>query len=101
MNNIFETMCIYAPKGHKLKVTEQTFNNGYDLDKELITKYLEINKEYTVNFTNIGQSHTDVILKEFPDIAFNSVNFIDVNPVSKEDINKHPFIKSHPFLIKK
>lgn len=101
MNNIFETMCIYAPEGHKVKVTEYTKNNGYQYDTDLVIKHLIVGQEYTVHHTIVDNTHTDVVLKEFPNIEFNSVNFVDVNPVSKEDMNKHPFMKLHPFLIKK
>jgi len=51
---------------------------GYTSDKEQVAKLLEIEKIYTVDYTNVGGSHTDVYLEEFPSESFNSVNFVDV-----------------------
>jgi len=72
------TMNIYSKKGDKIKVTINTKYNGYTYDKELVEKYLEIDKEYTVEKTIVDRYHTDVILQEFPNKMFNSVNFENV-----------------------
>jgi hypothetical protein len=85
----FESMNIYALKGHKVKVTEQSSISGWDGDSEKVKKHLEIGKEYTVEKTHVHQSSTDVFLQEFPDMHFNSVNFVDVKPKSEEDNKKH------------
>lgn len=73
-----KTMNIRAHPGTKVKVTEQTAQNGYKGDQENIKKWLEIEKIYTVAYTEVGQSHTSVILQELPEKRFNSVNFIEV-----------------------
>lgn len=83
-------MNIYATSGHKVKVTEETATWGYDSDEEIVAKYLEVEKEYTVDFTDVGGSHTSVYLKEFPNISFNSVNFVDVIELTEEDEQEHP-----------
>ena len=82
-------MNIYALEGHKVKVTEDTMNNGNNCDKNKIKKLCELNKEYTINFTNVGSWSTAVYLKEFPGESFNSVNFEDVIEQSEEDDKLH------------
>lgn len=83
-------MNIYALPGHKVKITAETIKNGYELDQELVKKYLELEKEYEIDHTNISGFHTSVYLKEFPNISFNSVSFEDVIEQSEEDNELHP-----------
>ena len=45
------------------------------IDSELAAKYLEVSKEYTVDYSEIFDLHTKVYLKEFPGIEFNSLVF--------------------------
>lgn len=85
-----KTMNIWALKGHIVKVTEATVNNGYDFDSEKVKKNLEIEKHYTVKYTNVGQSSTQVVLQEFPDLKFNSVNFVSVTQQPEELNQAHP-----------
>ena len=59
----------------KCVVTEETKNNGWPSDKEEVAKYLEAGKEYTVFDMSVGQSSGTVRLVEFPNRAFNTVNF--------------------------
>lgn len=68
-----ETMDIYSKEG--TKVVYQYPTNGYTYDQEMAAKYLELGQEYTVERTEVYQSSTDVFLKEFPGICFNSVMF--------------------------
>jgi hypothetical protein len=70
-------MNIHAEENDKVIVTEETINYGYTLDKEQAKKYLTIGQIYNVDYTVVGDWHTDVYLKEFPTISFNSVNFDD------------------------
>lgn len=81
-------MNIYALKGHKVRL--ETLDAGYDYQKELVEKYLELGKEYTVDYTDVYSSYTDVYLQEFPDIYFNSVFFEDVNFQPHELTIDHP-----------
>lgn len=81
-------MNIYALEGHKVRCI--TFSAGYDYDKEMAKKHLELNKEYTVDYTSVDGYSTDVHLKEFPNIKFNSVFFEDVVEQSEEDDKNHP-----------
>ena len=70
-------MNIYAKQGDKVKVTEETIENGYYCDSLKVKELLELNKVYTVDHMEVGRSYSSVILKEFPDLMFNSVNFED------------------------
>jgi len=81
-------MNIYAIEDHKIKCV--TLNAGYDYHKEIAEKHLEVGKEYTVLRTYVDSYHTDILIKEIPDIKFNSVFFEDVQKQSKEDNEKHP-----------
>ena len=71
-----EDMDIYAKEGYKVTVTEQGIQNGYSRDVEKAKKYLEVGKVYTVKETEVGAWRTEVVLKELPDIRFNSVHFV-------------------------
>ena len=84
-------MNIYAIKGHRVKVTKDTMNNGSKYDKEQIAKLCELDKEYTVDCTLVSSRSTTVYLKEFPDEIFNSVNFKDVVEQSEEDDRQHAY----------
>jgi hypothetical protein len=81
-------MNIYALEGHKVKCS--TFDAGYDYDKEVAKKHLELGKEYTIHYTIVDSWSTDVFLTEFPNIKFNSVFFEDVVEQSEEDDKNHP-----------
>lgn len=81
-------MNIYAIAGHKIRC--YTFDAGYEYDKEMAKEYLELGKEYTVEYTDVDNWSTDVCLKEFPNIKFNSVFFEDVVEQSEEDDKNHP-----------
>lgn len=82
-------MNIYALIGHKVIVTEQSANNGYDYHQEKVKEYLTIGKEYTVEKTIVHRSSTEVFLKEVPGQIFNSANFEDVNEQSKDKDKLH------------
>lgn len=79
-------MNIHAKKGDKVIVTEFSAKQGYEVDKEKVKQFLEINKVYTITCANIYAWHTDVFLEETGDISFNSVNFEDFQESSKEKI---------------
>ena len=83
-------MNIFALPGHKVKVTEETIKYGHDDDQEIVKKYLEIGKEYEISYTEVYGFHTDVYLREFPEIRFNSANFEDVIPQDDKENEKHP-----------
>lgn len=73
------SMKLYAEKGHRVTVTEDTINNGYTFDKEQAKKFLEISKEYTIESMDVGDWSSTVVLQEIPNQHFNSVHFIDVD----------------------
>lgn len=91
-----DTMNIYAIRGHKIKVTEESAKNGGSYDQNKIAQYLEIEKEYSVFETDVHGFTTDVFLEDIftkttnpRRVYFNSVNFVDVNQQSKYDDLKH------------
>ena len=87
-------MNIYALKGHKVKV--KTLSAGYFCEQEDIKTYLELNKEYTIERTDINGWHTDVYLVEVPNIPFNSAFFEDVIKQSiKDDIKHKDYYRYH------
>lgn len=68
-------MNIFAGKGDLVRYQYQEF--GYEHDKALCTKHLQLGEVYTVEKTSVGSDSSHVWLKEFPNIAFNTVNFED------------------------
>ena len=74
-------MNIYAQKGFKVVLAR--WASG------LAKKQLVTGKEYTVELTKVYSSSTDVFLQEIPGAPFNSVNFEDVYPQSKDDDKRH------------
>jgi hypothetical protein len=81
-------MNIYAIEGHKVKCS--TLDAGYTYDMERATKYLEVGNEYTVDYTMVDSFSTDVCLREFPNVMFNSAFFEDVVEQSNTDNKSHP-----------
>jgi hypothetical protein len=82
-------MNIWALEGHKVKVTKETKNNGYDSDKKAVARLLKLEKEYEVEWTDVSNFSTRVKLKDI-DYEFNSVNFVDVTEQSEELDKEHP-----------
>ena len=80
-------MNIYALKGHTVRC--HTLNAGYNSDIEQAKKYLTINKEYTVEKTDVYNWNTNVVLQDFPDVMFNSVFFDDVEEQPEEKDKQH------------
>jgi len=79
-------MNIYSKPGTKVKVdfVKGKVQGGYESDKEMIIKYLDLKKTYTVEYIEIHDSCSYVYLKEVPDIGFNTVCF---NTVIKKKKN--------------
>lgn len=67
-----ETMNIYSPPGSKIIFTGE---NGQDWEQENARKFLVVGEEYTLQCAEIFSNSTDVVLKEFPKLVFNSVLF--------------------------
>jgi len=72
------SMDMFADKGHKVTVTEQSINNGYEYDKQKAQKFLKVGGIYTVENTDVENFSSTVELQEFPGQNFNTVNFVDV-----------------------
>lgn len=75
LENKGNNMNIYAKEFDKVKYTGV---GGYDHHKELGDKHLEVGTIYEVDHTEVYNWHTDVILKGFENLKFNSVLFEDV-----------------------
>jgi hypothetical protein len=86
-------MNIYSIYGHR--VVCSTFNAGYEFDKQVAEKYLELGKTYTIDYTVVHNSSTEVYLLEIPNISFNSVFFEDLVEQSNEDDRSHPDFKRY------
>lgn len=72
-----KSMTAPAPNGHKVKVTETSFKNGWDHKRDHVEKFLKVGGLYTVERTEMHSWHTKVWLQEIPNEEFNSVNFED------------------------
>jgi len=71
------SMNIYAAKKGVMVV----FNHpkaGYPLHQKTAAAHLIVGQVYVVERVEVGSWHTDVWLKEVPDVRFNSVLFDDV-----------------------
>lgn len=75
-NPCFNRMDIYSPSGTKVIFDSL---GGYPGDKEFAKKYLVLDNTYTVLFVDIGNFSSEVYLKEFPNIPFNTVLFKAIN----------------------
>jgi hypothetical protein len=53
-------------------------NNGWDHDKKHALEYLKEGETYTVSYIEIHSWHTDVYLREVPNVPFNSVHFANI-----------------------
>ena len=64
---------IFSP--HGTKVRWKYPQNGHEADRIIGAKYLKFNELYTVDYTIVYDTSTDVYLVEVPGVAFNSVQF--------------------------
>jgi hypothetical protein len=71
-------MNIYAEPGTKIVFRHPNYGYGHD-QRNLKNLGLVVGQTYTVAWTEVGDSHTHLYLEEFPGVAFNSVNFEDVD----------------------
>lgn len=67
------TMDIYSSSGTKVEFAYP--DAGYPEHQKMATKHLILGAQYTIDRTEVESWNTKVYLKEFPDIAFNSVHF--------------------------
>ena len=84
-------MNIYALEGHKVRVSN--LSGGYEYHQKVANQHLKVGNEYTVERTEVDSWHTDVFLKEIPNVAFNSVFFENVEEQGKDLNEKHPDYK--------
>jgi len=78
-------MNIYAKKGEKITVTEETIKYGSDTDRRRAEKYLAVGKTYTVYSIVVMAWCSKVFIKEVPKLPFNTVFFKHQEPeISKE-----------------
>ena len=81
-------MNIYAMEGHRVRCN--TLTAGDDYDKKKAQRYLKLDEEYIVDYTIVDSWSTDVYLKQFPNVRFNSVFFEDVDEQSTKNDMNHP-----------
>lgn len=82
-------MNIYALKGHRITVTEETILNGSTGDKVLAKISLKVGEEYTVKRTDVEHWKTKVVLQELPNQIFNTVHFVDLDEQDPIKNKKH------------
>ena len=63
-------MDINSKKGDKVRVTRESIKNGYSGVRRHAMKHLEVGKEYTIEYTIVYESVTDVYIKEIPKEVF-------------------------------
>lgn len=68
-------MDIYSRRGSKVIFDRP--DKGPASDSETARKHLVVGETYTVAFTHIGDSGTDVYLQEVEGVHFNSLLFSD------------------------
>lgn len=68
-------MNIYAEEGDKVIFLGK---HGRDEELKYALQKLEVGKEYTVYYTDVGGWYSTVCLKELPSEDFNTVMFADV-----------------------
>lgn len=64
---------LHCERGSKIAFLHPS--SGWEGDQKIAAKYLEQGKTYEVENLIVGGSCSDVILKEFPGIKFNTVQF--------------------------
>lgn len=74
---------LYAERGSMVIVKNIT--NGLSDDRETAQRYFGVGDLYTVDSLEIGRYSSRLILKEFPNIRFNTVHFELYKKQSKGD----------------
>jgi len=85
-----DSMSIWTPSGSPIKYTGE---NGLAHDREHAENYLDVGQVYTVAYTNVEQSRSQVYLYQFPEIAFNTVHFSNESTFTEEQEKSHPQFK--------
>jgi hypothetical protein len=71
------SMNIYAKPGQRVVFAYPS--NGYEHEQHTCAEHLEVDKTYTIQRTEVGDSSTGVWLQEVPNVRFNSVMFVDAD----------------------
>lgn len=66
--------------GVKVKVTQESMENGYQFQKEFMSKviankHLTLDTIYTIDVLCVFSDHSQLTLVELPGVVFNSVQF--------------------------
>lgn len=74
-----KSMNIFADEGTKVTPAFKDGKpfGGYSADEEKVAQHLKEGEWYTVEYTEVHNWSTDVFLKEFPNVRFNSVNLLE------------------------
>lgn len=73
---------LYSPEDLPVRFVRP--ENGYDNDQERARRYLQAGNVYTIDRAEIGGSWSFFYLKEFPGVAFNTVQFEPVASAPQE-----------------
>lgn len=71
----YTKMDIWTPPGSKVIFTNA---GGYESEQETNIKYLELGKEYTVDYIDVHGWSSDVFLEEIPGRRFNTCCFNNI-----------------------
>lgn len=71
-------------KGAKVRFTEASDEQVNWSGNDDPRKVLELGGEYIIEKADVYPWHTDVTLKEFPGLRFNSVHFEEIDAESEE-----------------
>ena len=78
-------MDIHSVPGTKIKFTAA---GGYEGQQEFAKTFLALGEFYTVEKTIVHNFHTDVYIKEFPSMSFNSCLFDDPEEIKIEKMSE-------------
>ena len=81
-------MTPFAPKGHKVKVTNESLKNASQRSLYYFNNYLELNKIYTINRTIFIEPKSAVLLDGIAPL-FNPEIFVDVCKLPKGIEKEH------------
>ncbi|MCK5726637.1 MAG: hypothetical protein KAH22_07415 [Thiotrichaceae bacterium] len=83
-------MNIYALRGFKVIVTEESIDSGGECYAEVANIHLKVGNTYTIESTTVNNSYTSVKLQEIKTVSFSSMSFLDIDAQSEADDETHP-----------
>jgi hypothetical protein len=83
-------MNIYALKGYRVSVSDESIESGSESDSKLAKLHLKSGSIYRVEKTSVYNSYTSVSLQEIDNVLFSSESFIDIDSQTEKTDKKHP-----------